>query len=98
MSEQSHQKSNTESKHTELSEQYYKSRKQLMLYSGLFFIYEFIGIKIPTKPLPNIDIEIPEPKHVHVGEDLYHWLGLRGSHVIWRFSRSQASDHRCGDQ
>lgn len=52
--------------HIVLSEQYYKSRKQLMLYSGLFFIYEFIGVKIPTKPFPNNEIELLTPQAVPV--------------------------------
>ena len=46
-----------ENKHTDLSVQSYQSRPQLMLYSGLFFVYEFIGVKVPPKPLPNIEIE-----------------------------------------
>jgi len=66
MPEQKHQDNNTESKHIELSEQYYKSRKQLMLYSGLFFVYEFIGVKVPAKPLPNSDIEVLSPQAVPI--------------------------------
>lgn len=55
-----------ELKHIELSEQYYKSRKQLMLYSGLFFIYEFIGVKVPTKPFPNSEVELLSPQAVPI--------------------------------
>lgn len=50
--------------HIELSEQYYKSRKQLMLFSGLFFVYEFIGFDVPEKPLANTDIIIKSPQAV----------------------------------
>lgn len=38
MFNQEPQESSSESNHNELSDQYYKSRKQLMLYSVLFFI------------------------------------------------------------
>ena len=50
--------------HIELSDQYYKSRKQLMLYSGLFFIYELIGVRVPKQPIPNSKIEFLSPKAV----------------------------------
>lgn len=53
---------NEKREHIALSEHYYKSRKQLMIFSGLFFIYEFIGVKVPVKPFPNSDVELLSPQ------------------------------------
>lgn len=78
--------SNTESRHVELSEQYYKSRKQLMLYSGLFFVYEFIGIKVPTKPIPNSDLELLSPKAVPIVLLILVIYFLYRSYIGWKLS------------
>ena len=50
-----------------LSEQYLKSRKQLALYSGLLFAWEFIGIKLPGPNevlFPNLNISLKSPQAV----------------------------------
>ena len=45
-----------------LHDQYYKSRKQLALYSALLFAWEFVGIRLPNRPFTQIDIEIMTPQ------------------------------------
>lgn len=52
------------SKPEPLSEQYYKSRKQLALYSALLFAWEFIGIELPENPFQNVDVSIKSPEAV----------------------------------
>ena len=44
-----------------LSDQYYKNRKQLVLWSGVLFAWEFIGIELNEIPFPNINIQIKSP-------------------------------------
>lgn len=45
-----------------LSEQYYKTRKSLVLFSGLLFAYELIGIDIRSQPLENLAVEVRSPQ------------------------------------
>jgi len=47
---------------SELSKHYYKSRRQLALYSGILLAWELIGLTIPNKPLTNSNIEIKSPE------------------------------------
>jgi hypothetical protein len=56
----------SEKSSSHLSEQYYKARKQLALYSGLLFAWEFIGIDVPSDPFPNLSIHIKNPQAVPI--------------------------------
>lgn len=46
----------------QLTEQYFKTRKSLALFSGLLFAWEFIGIEIPSKPFENLNVKIKSPQ------------------------------------
>lgn len=45
-----------------LTEQYYKARKSLALFSGLLFAWEFVGLEITPKPFQDIDLTLKSPQ------------------------------------
>ena len=45
-----------------LTEQYYKARKSLTLFSGLLFAWEFVGLEITAQPVGNLDLRIQTPE------------------------------------
>src|SRR5688572_28866186 len=47
---------------THLTEQYYKARKNLALFSGLLFAWEFIGIDVTPRPIESLDVQIKTPE------------------------------------
>lgn len=53
---------NTSNNNIELNYHYYRNRRQLVLFSTILFVWEFIGIILPNKPFNNIKIEIIAPQ------------------------------------
>lgn len=45
-----------------LSGHFYKSRKQLMFFSALLFMWTLVGMDIPNEPFPNVDVTITNPQ------------------------------------
>lgn len=45
-----------------LSDQYYKARKNLSLFSGLLFAWEFIGLEIAPKPAQDLNVTLKSPQ------------------------------------
>jgi len=46
----------------QLTEQFHKARRNLVLFSAILFGWEFIGIKITEKPIDNLDVKITTPE------------------------------------
>ncbi len=77
---------NRDSLPSHFHEQYYRTRRSLVIFSGLLLAYELIGFEIGEKPITSFDVSVKSPNAVPIiliAVMIYYWIRY---YIEWKQS------------